>query len=786
MEGNKVKYIYKKKQKENFFKQSKDSKEITSKIKDFFKNYLSYERKDQLESLFTPKNYIEIYNYFFLLKSNQEYIDIYSFINETLIELIKNKIKSEEENKNEIDKILNIINYIDIMDKKIKNIKNILTTCISRFNTELIKSMNEKLNVFSILTKTNNNFNEFVDNSEKILLDNLSHMKEEDLKEKIINSLNQFIKIIKIISNQKKIDSFFEKILELTIKNGKYTNIYQEASNLLSQGCDKSEIHADIISNYFDSIYKEVEKDYIFFRRIFGEKEANKFKDKIIHIFIFDKFIKDIFKNQKLLKIMIFEEKYDILKFIELKTRHSLKLTNDYVDSIFSLLLNEYQNQIMLPQQKTNIKEGITFIEQMILKIKALNNIFKEVFNQNRKVHLKYQETLLKLISSKNIETLEYFLSIYVNENIYNEKIRNNMILDRAFIQLLTNRNNKELFFNNHKKFIIKRISNNNFNLEVELSFQNFLKVNIENRYMTHVNRLFKDIEENKFINDSNSLNYFYLFSYEALDNQFDLLQIIDLSKESTNALNPFKSHMNKYNDRYPKRRINLSQILSSIEVVFLKKYNLLVNYVQWYILQTLLSQKGNNYSITYEKLISLIPYKPENRIFLKTYINSLIEMRILIKESKNEKNNDINLDDVIKINFNFEINTNNTIVCFSKPNSIIRGMIKKMNNIEKDKNEKEQDEYNRNYRTIAIKDNAKYIIDCVLIQIIKALPKGETIPEKNLIMFTIKHKLIMDLHLDKYRVVDTPFIKERISSLVERNLIQIHSNESNLTYSYV
>ena len=511
MEESKMKFIYKKKQKENFFKQSANSKEITSKIKVFFKNYLSYEEKDQLESLFTPKNYIEIYNYFFLLKNNQEYIDIYSFINETLIELIKNKIKSEEENKNEIDKIINIINYIDIMDKKIKNIKNILTTCISRFNAELIKSMNEKLNVFSILTKTNNNFNEFVDNSEQILLDNLSHMKDEDQKEKIINSLNQFIKIIKIISNQKKIDSFFEKILELTIKNGKYINIYQEASNLLNQGCDKSDIHADIISNYFDSIYREVEKDYIFFRRIFGEKEANKFKDKIIHIFIFDKFIKDIFKNQKLLKIMIFEEKYDILKFIELKTRHSLKLTKDYVDSIFGLLLNEYQSQIILPKQKTNIKEGIAFIEQMILKIKSINNIFKEVFNQNRKVHLKYQETLLKLISSKNIETLEYFLSIYVNENIYNEQIRSNMILDRAFIQLLTNRNNKELFFNNHKKFIIKRISNNNFNLEVELNFQNFLKVNIENRYMTQVNRLFKDIEENKFINDNNSSNYFLM-----------------------------------------------------------------------------------------------------------------------------------------------------------------------------------------------------------------------------------------------------------------------------------
>ena len=160
--------------------------------------------------------------------------------------------------------------------------------------------------------------------------------------------------------------------------------------------------------------------------------------------------------------------------------------------------------------------------------------------------------------------------------------------------------------------------------------------------------------------------------------------------------------------------------------------------------------------------------------------------MKILLKESKNAQSNDINLDDILKINFNFEINTKNTIVCFTKPNSIIRGMIKKMNNIEKDKNEKEQDEYNRNYRTIAVKDNAKYIIDCVLMQIIKALPKGETIAEKNLVMFTIKHKLILDLHLDKYKVVDTPFIKERIASLVERNFIQIHSNESTLTYSYV
>ena len=787
MEVSKIKYIYTKKPKEKYLK-SKNSLENQSIIKQFFKNYLLYQKKHELQSQFNQKNYIQIYNYLFLINNSREYFEIYSFINETLIKLMNKIIILDDENKDEIEKIINIINYIYIMDKKVKNIKNILTTCASRFNTELIKSMNDKMDIFTIISQANNdennnNFTKFIDVSENIFLNLLS--KENEKTQKIINSICQFIKILKIISNKQKFDSFYEKIIEFMLKNGKYNNMYENVFQKLENISEKI-FESNIISNYFDLIYKEVEKDYIVLKKIFGEKDAIKYKDRIIQIYIFDKLIKQIFKNEKLLKIIITEKKYDILKFIEIKTRHSLKLTREFTNSVFDLLLKDYQNKLVLPKDKMNIKEGILFIEQMLYNIKNLNNIFNKVFNQNRKVVLKFQETLLKLISSKNLETLEYILSIYVNENIYNDAIRNDFLLDKSFIQLLSNRNNKEVFFNYHKKYIIKRISNNIFNLDIESNFEKFLKKNIESRYLVPISRLFKDIEETKFININNiNQNYFYLFSYDALDNQYDLLQIID---ETKNILNPFKSQMNIYNAQYPKRKIALSQILSTIEVSFLNKYNLLVNYIQWYILQIISQEKSNNYCITYEKLSSLIPYKPENKVFLKEYINSLIEMNILLKETKNvqNNNNDINIDDILKINFGYENKNKKIIICFIKANNTIKGMVKKMNIFEKDKNEKEKEAYNKNYKDTAVIKNIKHIIDCIVMQITKALPKGENISEKDLIITTIKHQLIQDLHLTKNKAIDTPFIKERLSSLVERDLIKIHSTENSVSYSYL
>jgi hypothetical protein len=429
-------------------------------------------------------------------------------------------------------------------------------------------------------------------------------------------SIFQFINITKILSNHKKLEIFSDKIVDIIIKQSKYDKIYEEMLKDLNQKIsDGNNFQTNFINSYFNSIYNEIEQNYIIFLKIFGEKEANKYKEKIIKIYIFDKLINDIFKNEKLLKIIVIEKNYDILKIIESKTRQSLKLTKEFINSLFNILLNDFENKIIIPKQINDITKGLEYIEQILLKIMELNSIFKEVFNENRKVQLKFHETLIKLISSKKSAALEYLLSIYVNEILYKEKKRNKFIFNKAFIQLLSNSDNKENFFKYHCKYIIKRISNNNFNLDIELEFQKFLKKNIENRYMNGVNRIFKDIEDSKFINEAKSSNYFYLFSFDTLDKEYDLLQIIDLEKQNYEILNPFKSYMDTYNQIYPKRKITLSQIFSTLEIIFLNKYNLIVNYIQWYIMQIILKQKDDNYCITYEKLSQLIPFKPEKKI---------------------------------------------------------------------------------------------------------------------------------------------------------------------------
>ena len=777
-----LKISYKNRSKQRYLKQNKNIEDLTV-ISELFTQYLSLESKNEIQSFLNGNNFIKIYNSLFLINDKQNLIELYSHINQKLIKLINQKLKSVEENKDNIEYIMQVINYININEKKIKNIKSILITCTSRFDSYLIKSMNDNLDISSIISKENDNFIKFTENSEEVFLNCLN--KENLEKEKLYISIFQFINITKILSNHKKLEIFSDKIVDIIIKQSKYDKIYEEMLKDLNQKIsDGNNFQTNFINSYFNSIYNEIEQNYIIFLKIFGEKEANKYKEKIIKIYIFDKLINDIFKNEKLLKIIVIEKNYDILKIIESKTRQSLKLTKEFINSLFNILINDFENKIHIPSQINDISKGLEYIEQILLKIMELNSIFKEVFNENRKVQLKFHETLIKLISAKKSAALEYLLSIYVNEFLYKENKRNKFIFNKAFIQLLTNSDNKENFFKYHCKYIIKRISNNNFNLDIELAFQKFLKKNIENRYMNGINRIFKDINDSKFINEAKSSNFFYLFSFDTLDKEYDLLQIIDLEKQNIEILNPFKSYMDTYNQIYPKRKITLSQIFSTLEVIFLNKYNLVINYIQWYILQVILNQKSDKYCITYEKLSQLIPFKPQNKIYLKVYINSLIDMKILIKQSNNLIKNDFNSEDIIQINLNFTTNKNN-ILCFIKPNSEIKALLKRINQMESEQKENQEKNYIKNYKVNAIKENSGRIIDCVIIQILKALEKGEKMNEKDLIINLIKHKIIEDLQLRKYNVIENLYIKERIDILCKREIIQRHEDRNSNTISY-
>ena len=772
--------LYSRRQKENYFKHKKEKSPL---IFEFFDKYLSFDSKEKFDFLLSSKNYINIYNALFLIDNKQDFIDIYLHINKTLLNIINEKLKSIEENKNNIDYIITVTNYFYTLEKKIKSIKNILTTCNSRFASDLVKSMNDNLNISSLFLHSNKDLIKFFEYSEKSFLEYLTKNKSEC--QKLYLSIFQFINIIKVIASSKEIDSFIEKIFNIIIEESNYNKIYEDYLNSLNKVISEdNNIQGDFINIYINSIYNEIEKSYIIFLKMFGEKEAKKLKEKIIKIYIFDKLISNIFNNEKLLRAILLEKKYDILKIIESKTRHSLKLTKEFVNHLFDIFLIDFQNKISFPSGEKDISKGINYIEKILLKISELNLIFKDIFNQNRKVQLKFHETILKLINIKKSETLEYFLSVYVNENLYKNNVRNNFIINKAFIQLLSNCNNKEIFFKYHNKYIIKRISNNIFNLDIESDFHNFLKKNIENKYMIQMNRIFKDIEDSKYINDVKNNNFFYLFSFNTLDEQYDLLQIIDLEKPNYDILNPFKSSMDTYNQIYPKRKIKLSHIFSTLEVLFLNKYNLVINYIQWYIIQIILNQKNDKYSITYEKLLSLIPFKIESKIYLKVYITSLIELNILIKQSKNIIDNEFNPDDILQINMNFNSNKK-CILCFSKANNIVRGIIKKNNQAQLEESEIKEKNYNKNYKSNAIKDNAGRIIDCIIAKIIKVLPKEDKITEKDLIITLVKHKLIADLQLKKYNVVDTPFIKQRIDSLVDKEIIKRYIDKETNIISY-
>ena len=187
MDGD-IKIIYKNRLKENYLKQNKNLENINF-VKEFFNQYLTYESKNEIESIFNANNFIKIYNFLYLIKDKQNLLDIYSYINQLLV----------------------------------KFIKSILITCTSRFDSDLIKSMDEQLDISSIFLKSNNILTKFIENSEKIFLDQL--VKEKQDKQYLYISIFQFLNIIKIISYNKKIERFSEKTFEIIIKESNYNII---------------------------------------------------------------------------------------------------------------------------------------------------------------------------------------------------------------------------------------------------------------------------------------------------------------------------------------------------------------------------------------------------------------------------------------------------------------------------------------------------------------------------------------------------------------------------------
>ena len=109
MDGD-IKIIYKNRLKENYLKQNKNLENINF-VKEFFNQYLTYESKKGIESIFNANNFIKIYNFLYLIKDKQNLLDIYSYINQLLVKFINTKLITDEKNNQDIDHIIEIIKY---------------------------------------------------------------------------------------------------------------------------------------------------------------------------------------------------------------------------------------------------------------------------------------------------------------------------------------------------------------------------------------------------------------------------------------------------------------------------------------------------------------------------------------------------------------------------------------------------------------------------------------------------------------------------------------------------
>ena len=74
----------------------------------------------------------------------------------------------------------------------------------------------------------------------------------------------------------------------------------------------------------------------------------------------------------------------------------------------------------------------------------------------------------------------------------------------------------------------------------------------------------------------------FNLFSFDIISKE-EIKQVLIMNSQIIG--NPFNEKINLYKAQYPKRNIYVSQTLSTCEITFLGKYDLLLNYIQVIIL---------------------------------------------------------------------------------------------------------------------------------------------------------------------------------------------------------
>ena len=722
-----LKFVYEKKKENDFFFEKKDENLISRSISLL---------KEILNNSSNPNAYITLYNILFQIKENNEYEEIMKSMNEYIKEKI-NMNKMNIDSKNLKESISHLYNLIKLIETICQKLKNLLTTPKTRFNPKIFELFNKYINqkdFISLLNISDINYfeNDFL---------NLNENNREELL--------KFIKLIKSIGHKEKLKEIVSYLINIEDKK------LQEISNKYNI------FEVNDLMLYFNNLNEQIQESVNLFKILFGEQEANQLNEDFIQKYFLNKLSNNLFTNEQFFEVILSQKDYTILKKVEQISRRKNNSMNVFFQVFFNSYYNYFTKKITTPHDY-NIKEGINYINQLYFFIEKLINIFKEVFHYSKQANFKYRETFIKMINYRLIKNFEFIFAIFTSEILYSQD--STKLFEEPFEIILSNLNGKSIFLNYTVKFMLKRISNFKFDINLEEKLEERLRKIVEIKYMIKCTRLIKDIKENSSIYNLKENIFFYLFSFDTLSKD-EINQILIMDNQIIK--NPFNENLNLYYEQYPKRQVYISQSLSICQIEFLGKYDLYVNYIQACILINFNKKK----CLSYKELKDLLPHESKFSIILRAYILSLINLNILIKE--NPENKDLINEDIIKVNFSFSYE-NKRINCFEKTNS----EISKIGNISIKGDSKK--EVILNNESI-YKANKHFIIDSKIIKYVKSC-KEKRILENELIRNILLDDYIKDLFKDEIEVI---YVKDRILNLLNRELISSEKENGKVYYKH-
>jgi hypothetical protein len=730
-------------------------------------------------------NFPQIYNKLCILsnKNQKEFLAVYSEIKNLVINKIENLLTDikftevKQEFEQELKKLMD--NYT-LCETLAEFIKNITINNNTRFQSSLvmnIAAINTK-NIFSrFLEKHTQNFSQ----SLKVYINSSIDIYSDNFIFTVLNFLQAIgAKTLynEILENER------EKII--TFHKTEFSSLLDKQENNLAE---------------FLTEYNTIVKNKIFnFKLLFGEHNSGSLQEKLMEV-VFLNNLFQILNNKNIMDSVWSKKNLHVLNLIYNLMNKKIDSLNSFQNKFFEFFTGKFFSEAKIPK---NFKEGLSYIEFLLEKITTLNEIYVKCFNRDRRIHLRYKETISRLTLNKNVKNIAMLCGVFINEvmsrNVGSystiQEILNNF---STILQSIEDRDNFFLYIH---KLMIKRISNMKFVIENEIFLIKILSENFGNRHCFPLFRILQDLENSEahfntvkgYIKNSENALFdlikrgnFNLFSFNAI-NQNDLTEIIQNSSTQNSLMMINSLITDKYVEQYPHRKVTISQNLSTCILFMIdSKVEIFVNFIQAYIL---LKLNAVNKFMKLEELISKnnLNVKGSALTHFRSNMISLINCGLVLVNNKNKENitNVSNFElinsDVLSINLSYSPGKN--FINLTNIGEISYATTPKKDELSLTRDHTSQSDIHALEASIESRSsnflaNKSFIIDCIIAKVLKKFKE-------------IEHNQLMKILLDELKlnfsssnIPDISFFKARIDILIERSLLTRNIENNKIIYKY-